>query len=435
MSIFLLLPNQLFDKKYLDKKYSYILWEHPHYFTKYNYNKKKLILHHGSMQYYLEYLKSNNFTVTYYAYDTKPPLSEYYIFDPIDKIKLPGKYTILDNPNFLLSLDHYKKYREKTKNFLFNAFYMFGKKEINVIPDVKSQDKYNRQTLPKDTKIPNISSNKNDKKYIELGKKFVDINFSKNYGNTNNFVFPLTHKTANKWLSDFIKTKFEKFGPYQDYILKDESFMFHSILSTSINIGLINPSDIIKKIIKSNSKRVQKINISSFEGYIRQLFWREYQRYCFIYYDFSSKNYFNNNVKLNKKWYNGTVGISPIDDCIKKAFDTGYLHHIERLMIIGNYMNLSNIIPTDGHKWFMEFSCDSYEWVMSQNVYDMVFFVSGGSTSRKPYISSSNYILKMSNYKKADWCKIWDDKYKTFLKNNKKELWKFRYHFRGLKNV
>ena len=435
MSIFLILPNQLFDKKYLDKKYKYILWEHPHYFTKYNYNKKKLMLHNGSMQYYFDYLKSNKFAVEYYTYKQNPNITNYIIFDPIDKIILPGKFTVLDNPNFLLTLDYYKKYRKKTKNFLFNSFYMFSKKEINLIPDIKSQDKNNRQRLPKNIKIPRISSNKTDKKYIEYGKKFVDINFSKNYGNTDNFLFPLTHKTANKWVDDFIKYKVENFGPYQDYISQKDNFMFHSILSVSINIGLINPSDIINKIIKSNTKRVQKINISSFEGYIRQLFWREYQRYCYIYYDFIGKNYFGNTIKLNKNWYNGTLGIKPVDHCIKKGFETGYLHHIERLMVVGNFMNLSNISPIDGYKWFMEFSCDSYEWVMCQNVYDMVFFVSGGVTSRKPYISSSNYIIKMSDYKKEDWCVIWDNKYKNFLKKNKTKLWKFRYHFRGLKNI
>jgi deoxyribodipyrimidine photolyase-related protein len=165
------------------------------------------------------------------------------------------------------------------------------------------------------------------------------------------------------------------------------------------------------------------------------LFWREYQRYCYIYYNFNNKNYFKNNKKLNSKWYSGNTGIDPIDTCIKNGFNTGYLHHIERLMVVGNFMNLSEISPKEGFKWFMEFSCDSYEWVMNQNVYDMVFFVSGGATMRRPYISSSNYILKMSNYKKGKWSEIWDTKYKNFLKKNKDKLWKFRYHFRGLKNI
>jgi len=431
MEIFLILPHQLFNKKYLNNKYSYILWEHPHYFKKYNYNKKKLLLHFGSMKYYYDYLKKNKFNIEYVTFNETPSITNYFLFDPVDKINLPGKYNLIETPNFLLNINLYEKYRNKTKNFLFNAFYNFSKKELDIIPDIKSKDKYNRKPLPKNIKLPKLPSNINDKEYIKIGELAVNKNFNKNYGNTDNFLFPLTHKTAMKWLNDFIEKKFKDFGPYQDAVVKDEDFMYHSILSTSINIGLLNPMEIIEKIMKIKSK----IPINSFEGYIRQLFWREYQRYCYIYYNFEDKNYFGNIKKLDKKWYNGTLGIEPVDNCIVNGFETGYLHHINRLMIVGNYMNLSGISPKEGHKWFMEFSCDSYEWVMAQNVYDMVFFVSGGVTTRKPYISSSNYVLKMSNYKKGDWSDIWDKKYKNFLKKNKKKLWKFRYHFRGLKDI
>ena len=432
MNIFLILPHQLFDIKYLDKKYNYILWEHPHYFKKYNYNKKKILLHHGSMRYYFDYLKSNKFNIKYFSFKEKiPKINNYYLFDPIDKIKLPGKYIFIDNPNFLLTSNIYEKYRKKTKKFFFNSFYMFSKRELDIIPNVKSKDKYNRKSIPKNIKIPKLPSNKSDKKYINIGIKYVNKNFDNNYGNTENFSYPLTHKTANKWLDNFIKNKLKSFGNYQDAIVKEEDFLFHSVLSTSINIGLLNPSEIIKKIMKVKNK----IPINSFEGYIRQLFWREYQRYCYIYYNFNNKNYFGNNKKIGKNWYEGTLKIEPVDDCIRDAFKNGYLHHIERLMIIGNYMNLSGINPKEGHRWFMEFSCDSYEWVMAQNVYDMVFFVSGGKTMRRPYISSSNYILKMSNYKKGEWSDIWNKKYKEFMKKNKKKLWKFRYYFPGLKNI
>ena len=431
MSDFLILPHQLFDKKYLDKDYNYILWEHPHYFKKYKYNQKKLILHHGSMKYYYDYLKDNNFNVKYVNFNKKPNINDYKLFDPVDKIKLPGKYTFLETPNFLLTKEIYEKYRKKTDKFFFNAFYMFGKKEINVIPNVKSQDKFNRKIPSKDIKIPPLPSNNNDKKYIDIGKKYVIKNFKNNYGNIDNFIYPLTHKTAKKWLNDFIKKKFKEFGPYQDFIDKDNNFLFHSILSTSINIGLLNPSDIIDEIMKYKDK----IPLNSFEGYIRQLFWREYQRYCYIYYNYNNKNYFGNRKKLTNDWYKGTLGIDPVDDCIKDGFETGYLHHIERLMVVGNFMNLSNINPKEGFKWFMEFSCDSYEWVMHQNVLDMVFFVSGGETMRKPYISSSNYVLKMSNYKKGEWSEIWTEKYYNFMKKNKKKLWKYRYHFPGLQKL
>ena len=101
-------------------------------------------------------------------------------------------------------------------------------------------------------------------------------------------------------------------------------------------------------------------------------------------------------------------------------------------MVMGNYMNLHGLHPDEGFKWFMEFSVDSYEWVMHQNVYDMVFFVSGGATMRRPYISSSNYVLKMSNYKKGEWSEKWDKKYHEFLKKKRKKLLKFRYYFRNL---
>jgi deoxyribodipyrimidine photolyase-related protein len=235
----------------------------------------------------------------------------------------------------------------------------------------------------------------------------------------------MCHFTAKKWLTDFIKKRFDNFGPYQDYIDKNNDTLFHSVLSSSINIGLLTPNQIINEVLKYKNT----VRLESLEGFIRQLFWREYQRYCYIYFDFKKKNFFKNKKTLGIKWYNGTTKIDPIDDCIKKAFDTGYLHHIERLMVIGNFMNLSGITPKDGYKWFMEFSIDSYDWVMHQNVYDMVFFVSGGKTMRRPYISSSNYILKMSNYKKGKWSDKWNILYKKFIKRHKTKLYKFRYYF------
>lgn len=427
MSVFLILPHQLFDIKHLNIANNYIIWEHPHYFLDYNYNKKKLLMHYGSMHYYFEYLQSHKFNVEYYTYNTTPDINNYQLFDPIDKINLPGKYTIIESPNFILNCNIYAKYRKKTDKFFFKNFYMFGKKEINVMPDVKSTDKENRKSLPKNILIPKLTTNANDEKYIDIGATNVNKHFKNNYGNTNNFIFPLTHETANNWLDDFIKSKIKQFGDYQDAIDKNEHYLFHSVLSTVINIGLLNPSDIISKIMAVAAA----IPINSLEGYIRQLFWREYQRYCYIYCDFR-KNYFGNNKKLTKKWYSGKLGIGPVDDCIITGFDTGYLDHIKRLMVVGNYMNLANISPKEGHKWFMEFSCDSYEWVMAQNVYDMVFFVTGGKTMRRPYMSSSNYILKMSNYKKGEWSNIWDDKYHEFLKKNKDKLWNFRYYFKNL---
>ena len=427
----LILPHQLFHKKYLKKfiNEDIILYEHPQYFKNINLIKKKLVLHRASMKYYYDYLTLNKFNVKYIEFKTKLPNNKYTYFDPIDKIKIKG--TMIETPNFILNKEQYSKYRNKTTKYLFTNFYLWSKKELDLYPNLKSKDKFNRERYKDNIVIPKLPSNKADKYYIDEAVKYVNKNFPKNYGNTDNFIYPISHKTAKKWLINFLKNKLKNFGPYQDFVKKGENFMFHSILSSSINIGLLNPSEIIKELKKYKSK----VNINSFEGYLRQLFWREYQRYTYIYVDWKKLNYFGNKKKLTKKWYNGTLNIPPVDDLIKDGFETGYIHHIGRLMFVGNFMNLSGISPNEGVKWFMEFSIDSYEWVMQQNVRDMVFFVTGGLTMRKPYITSSNYILKMSNYKKGEWSEKWNELYHNFLKKNKKKLWKFRYSFPTLKNI
>ena len=433
--VLLLLPNQLFEKKHLDKKQTIHLWEHPHYFKDYNYNKKKLILHRASMRAYYDYLVKNKFKVEYVPFSKKYSFKageEYTMFDPINKMERLGikkkGITILNSPNFLLTTELHEAYRKKTDKFFFNGFYMWSKEKTGILPGVKSQDKQNRKTMPKGVKIPKPPTNKKDEPYIKEAIAYVKKFFPRNYGDVEDFMFPVTHTTAKKWLVDFMKKRFQKFGDYQDFIKEEENFMFHSLLSTSINIGLLNPSDVVEEAKKYKSKTP----MNSYEGFIRQLFWREYQRYCYLYYNFNKQNYFGNKKKLTKKWYEGTLGVPPVDDAIKAGFKTGYMHHILRLMVVGNYMNLSGIAPMEGFKWFMEFSCDSYEWVMYQNVLDMVFFVSGGKTMRRPYISSSNYILKMSDYKKGEWCDIWDENYQGFIKKNRPKLLKFRYYFRNL---
>jgi deoxyribodipyrimidine photolyase-related protein len=444
--ILLILPHQLFNIKYLKeyKDYDIYLYEHPQYFKKYKFNKKKLILHRASMKYYYDLLKDNDFKVRYFEYNEKPILNEYTIFDPIDeftgKYKLPGKPNIIETPNFLLTKVQYAKYREKTDKYLFTNFYMWSKKELDLYPNLKSKDKFNREQFKKDLNIPKLPKTSN-LKYIESAKKYVNKNFPKNYGNTDDFIYPIDHKTAKKWMIDFFKKRLKFFGPYQDFVQEGENYMFHSVLSSSINIGLLNPSEIVNELEKYKKNPKIQVNINSFEGYLRQLFWREYQRYTYIYVGYLKNgklkyNYFGNRKKLNKDWYYGNLGIKPIDDMIKDGFNTGYLHHIGRLMFVGNFMNLSGISPMEGFKWFMEFSIDSYEWVMCQNVFDMVFFCTGGMTMRKPYATSSNYVLKMSSYKYSkdkEWADEWDELYNNFMKKNKEKLWKFRYHFPALK--
>jgi len=128
------------------------------------------------------------------------------------------------------------------------------------------------------------------------------------------------------------------------------------------------------------------------------------------------KNYWGFTRKIPASFYDGTTGIVPIDDTIKKILKTGYCHHIERLMILGNFMLLCEFDPDEVYQWFMELFIDSYDWVMVPNVYGMSQFADGGFFATKPYISGSNYVIKMSNYKKgAIWQTTWDGLFWRFM--------------------
>ena len=419
-----ILPHQLYHLNHFvtPKDTKVILWEHPDFFTKYNFNKKKLVLHRASMQYYKHYLEKNGVNIRYIGFDTKHSvLKDASIFDPINDMKEFKKASTItiESPNFLVDKAFlqsiYDGKKSKDSMSFTRYFYPRVKEEIDYLTNVKSKDTQNRKVpveeeIQRIPKLPFIS--KDTKPYIQEAISYVEKHFPNNYGTTKDFHFPISHKDATKWCEHFIKMKLNRFGDFQDAIVQEQSFMYHSVLSSSINIGLINPSDIIRMLRKAKAQSSVKMN--NLEGYIRQLIWREFQRYCYIYLkeDLKLKNRFQLDTKMSKEWYDGTTRILPLDDTIKKAFDTSYLHHIERLMIMGNLMLLHKIRKEDGFKWFMEFAIDSYEWVMYQNVYDMVFYSTGGKTSYKPYVSSSKYILRMSNYKKGEWCNVWDVLYK-----------------------
>jgi len=425
----IILPNQLFEKKYLPDTKNIYLIEEPVYFgfreEKLSFNKLKLVLHRASMKYYFDYLKKHKYNVKYISFDNinYKILNNCQMFKPYDYF-LENKYkkyniTYLPNPNFLMTEEQLKKFHKNKTGSRHSAFYNFVKKELDILADTKSYDKMNRNPLPKNIKIPKLPKLK-DSKYVSEAKKYIDKLFPKNYGDTKDFIYPITHESSKKWLNDFVKKRFENFGTYQDAIDNENIFIFHSVISPMLNIGLLSPQDVIDTITKTY-KSNKKITINDYEGYIRQVIgWREYQRYCYMYYykEMTQRNIFKNKKKLSENWYYGTTEIDPIDFAIKSAFKYGYLHHIVRLMVMGNFMNLCGIHPDEVYKWMMEFSCDSYDWVMIQNVYSMATWSDKGLTMSKPYISTSNYIMKMSNFKKGEWNKVWDALFYNFVDKN-----------------
>ena len=205
-------------------------------------------------------------------------------------------------------------------------------------------------------------------------------------------------KQPKNWLNDFLKNRFFEFGDYEDAIVQKELILNHSLLSPMINSGLLTPSYVVNELNDYATKK--NIPINSFEGIIRQIIgWREFIRGVYVSKGSieRTKNYWGFTKKMPDSFYTASTGIKPVDDSINKVNDNAYLHHIERLMVIGNFMFLCEINPDDVYKWFMELFIDSYDWVMVPNVYGMSQFADGGLMSTKPYISSSNYIMKMSD--------------------------------------
>ena len=185
-------------------------------------------------------------------------------------------------------------------------------------------------------------------------------------------------------------------------------------------MGLITPEEIINKILKKDLEN--KFRLNSLEGYIRQLIgWREFMKgiYDNFSHDMEKGNFFNNENKLKDTWYSGTTGLEPLDHAIRNVLKNGWSHHIERLMILSNIMNLCEIKPKEVYKWFMEMFVDAYDWVMKPNVFSMGLFSEGGIFATKPYICGSNYFLKMMDFKKGDWCEIMDGLYWRFIQKNK----------------
>ncbi len=335
------------------------------------------------------------------------------------------EFEILESPMFMHSRTYFENYQQGKRTLLLENFYRKSRKELNILMDENkpvggqwNYDELNRKKIPKGLDIP---SNKTfTSTHLQAVNTFITNSFKEHPGETSDQSWvPLTRKDAIKYFHDFLSIKFELFGPYEDAIYQQHNFLFHSAISPLLNIGLLTPNEVIDEAIEFSKKNNTSIN--SVEGFVRQIMgWREFIRG--IYQTRSHKqfghNFFDNQRKLTDDWYNGTTGIDPLDDAIKLTTEHGYTHHINRLMVISNIMNLSGIHPDEIYKWFLEMYIDASEWVMVPNVYGMGTFADGGVFSTKPYICGSSYIMRMSNFKKGPWCDIVDGLYWSFIKNN-----------------
>lgn len=418
------LPHQLFrSHPALTKGCKVILYEHPRFFTDFRFHKQKLILHRASMKYYEGFLKKRGFRVKYVEFDEKNPLPESFAcVDPVDsKLRKELEVPFLDSPMFLTPYDVLQDFFSKKKSQ--TAFYRMQRKRLGVLlEDGKPEggkwtyDVKNREPYDPELQVPDVKRFEDE--YIKEAKRYVKRHFPGNPGSADGFVWPVTHSQARARLKRFIKGKFEDFGPYEDAISKDEPFLFHSLLSSSLNIGLLTPREVLDAVLQADAPLPSK------EGFVRQVIgWREFMRgvYEFEGESLRESNELKHDRKLPDSFYSG-IGIVPVDTVISRVRTFAYCHHIERLMVLGNFMLLCEFRPKDVYRWFMELFIDAYDWVMVPNVFAMSQYSKGGVVTTKPYVSSSNYVRKMSDFPKGEWCEVWDSLFWRFIRKHKKRL-------------
>ncbi|QCK13579.1 cryptochrome/photolyase family protein [Mangrovivirga cuniculi] len=412
--------------------------------THFKYHKQKIIYFLSAMRNHRDELKSKHKDIVYYELNEsnqslsftekltetieKHPSIEtivsYEISDKFFEKSIKGycnskqlNFEAVPSPKFLFSRDDFKNWLDDNESIRMQNYYIEKRKQLNILVEEGSPrgnkwsfDAENRKKIPKGLEIPERTGFE-ESKHVNEVLKLIERIFNKHPGETEAFKWAVTRRSALKVMNTFVDEKLDKFGPYQDAIISDDSFLFHSTLSPYLNSGLITPEEVLDAVLD----KVDDAKFSSIEGFVRQIIgWREFMRGMYQHKEMN-KNFWGHKGKLKKCWYDGTTGIDPIDDCIKKVNKHAYLHHIERLMIMGNIMLLSEVDPDECYRWFMEMFIDSADWVMAGNVYSMSQFADGGLFATKPYISGSNYIKKMSDYGKADWNKTVDGLYWRFI--------------------
>lgn len=445
----LVFPHQLFEESpLLENDFPIYLVEETLFFNQYKFHKQKIAFHRASMKFYESYLAEKGKKVNYI--EAGESLSD--IRELLKKLADDGVQVIHHiNPSdnwlekrilesckenqieikehenllFLNTRDELQDwFGTKEKKFFQTSFYKDERKKRGILVEENDEpvggkwsfDGDNRKKYPKKKTPPNIEFPEETEFYSEA-RQYVEKNFGDNYGELVEIqLYPTDFESSKKWLQDFFEQRFDEFGPYEDAILSNKRILNHSVLTPMLNIGLLTPQFVIDEALKYAEEN--DIRINSLEGFIRQISgWREFIRGMYEKKgtEERTRNFWEFDRKIPASFYDGTTGIKPIDDTIKKVLKTGYNHHIERLMILGNFMVLCEIDPDEVYQWFMEMYIDAYDWVMVPNVYGMSQFADGGLMATKPYISSSNYIKKMSDYGKADWNEVWDALFWRFM--------------------
>jgi deoxyribodipyrimidine photolyase-related protein len=440
----LVYPHQLWESNpAVSRSKTVVLVEDPLFFSQYNFHAKKLVLHRASMTEFIAHCEGLGKQVyrieSHEICDSseigkhlqKRQIQQVLAVDPtdewlkerVDQGCASAEVAIqwLDDPAFLSPVETMQRWAENRQRYHFTDFYREQRKRLGLLLDAQGKpwggkwtfDTENRKKLPKDIAVPPLPKSGERASVLEA-QKYVAKRFPNAVGEAQNFSYPVTYEDSKTWLHDFVETRLSSFGDYEDAISRSHSFIFHSVLTPMLNIGLLTPQQIIEAVLQKS----EEVSLNSLEGFVRQVIgWREFVRLVYLHAGSRqrTRNFWGLSRTLPASFYDGTTGIVPFDQSIQRTLKHAYCHHIERLMILGNFMLLCDIKPDDVYQWFMEMFIDSYDWVMVPNVYGMSQHADGGLMTTKPYISGSSYVLKMSDYSKGPWTAVWDGLYWRFI--------------------
>ncbi|MDY6948063.1 MAG: cryptochrome/photolyase family protein [Pseudomonadota bacterium] len=441
MDVLLIFPHQLFaTNETLARSKRVLLVEDPLYFSQYAFHKQKLILHRASMRMHASFLRKAGIDVHYLDLEHAPTMTavieharksqseRVHLIDPVDdwlerrvvrEVKKAGLRLVRhDTAMFLNSPLDLEEYFDGRGMFMA-SFYTAQRKRLDILMDDGkpvggkwSFDAQNRKKLPRGVEpAPLWRPAANE--FVGEAVSYVAAKFPDNPGAATTFSYPVTYRDARRWLQDFVELRLPCFGDYQDAITTQDSVLFHSVLTPMLNIGLLTPREVLDAVLGADN-----IPLNSLEGFVRQIIgWREFVRAAYILKGRRqrTRNFWRHERPLPGAFWKASTGIDPIDAVIGRVLQHAYAHHIERLMILGNFMQLCGFRPDDVYRWFMELFIDAYDWVMVPNVYGMALYADGGLISTKPYVAGSNYVRKMSNFKPGPWCATWDGLFWAFI--------------------
>jgi deoxyribodipyrimidine photolyase-related protein len=458
MEVSLIYPHQLFQRHpALGKGRAVFLIEDPLIFGNDPHwplavHRQKLVLHRASMSAYAAELRGLGYEVTRIEaadgaeVDSADLLGRHlpagvkvlHVADVADDVlerrlrRFAGgrgiSLKVHESPNFLSPADFLTSHLAGRKKPFMARFYEAQRRRMGLLLEDDgspmggkwSFDAENREKLPKHHAVP-LAPRAEPGDEVAEAIDYVSRRFPGNPGSLESFRWPVTRAAAEKWLDAFIVERFADFGRFEDAISTRHAFLNHSAITPALNIGLLDPGDVVRRVV-SHAARSGKIPMNSLEGFVRQVVgWREFMQGLYRHrgVEIRNGNFWNFTRPMPKGFYDGTTGIPPVDRVIRQVLTEGWCHHIERLMVLGNFMLLCRIRPDDVYRWFMELFVDAYDWVMVPNVYGMSQFADGGTFTTKPYLSGSNYIRKMSDEPAGDWCAVWDGLFWTFIADHR----------------